>query len=371
MTRRGRTPLQTGLAAALLLGSPLSGQVPRWEVEAGGTRLRYDSLAALTAPSLSGLAEWEGEAVLGRASAGIAGFGDSGWSMQGRGDVAGWFAPAGNGSPLRLEIGGTVAGTRHSEDFTSSLLRSDARLHLLRLRAGAWAGVSGARARNSLDADAVTAVIPTAGVWLRTGPARVTLSYLHTILDGDAWPEADLSVAVTRGPLDVTAYAGWRRAPFEDQEEDPWFGASAAWWVRPEVAVVASGGRYGPDLLQGIPGGDFVSVGVRFTPRRSRPVPPEAPLPLIFTRERADAGMIAFRVAGAREVSIAGDWNDWTPIPLRSDRQGRWILPAGIPPGVYRFNLLVDGTEWVVPEDVPSLDDGFGGTVGLLVISPE
>jgi hypothetical protein len=114
-----------------------------------------------------------------------------------------------------------------------------------------------------------------------------------------------------------------------------------------------------------------VTVGVRYTPRRSRPVPPEVPFPLVYSRDRADAGGIGFDVPEAREVSIAGDWNDWTPVPLARDGAGRWVLPAGVPPGVYRFNLLVDGDRWTVPDGVPQIDDGFGGTVGLLVISPE
>jgi hypothetical protein len=28
----------------------------------------------------------------------------------------------------------------------------------------------------------------------------------------------------------------------------------------------------------------------------------------------------------------------------------------------------VDGERWVVPDSVPSVDDGFGGRVGLLIV---
>ncbi len=31
--------------------------------------------------------------------------------------------------------------------------------------------------------------------------------------------------------------------------------------------------------------------------------------------------------------------------------------------------LARDGERWVVPEDVPSVDDGFGGRVGLLIVA--
>jgi hypothetical protein len=39
-----------------------------------------------------------------------------------------------------------------------------------------------------------------------------------------------------------------------------------------------------------------------------------------------------------------------------------------LPPGLYHFNLLVDGTEWVVPNGVTTVDDGLGGLVGVLVV---
>lgn len=371
MRLRGRQPLQAGFCAVLItaFGVPLAAQAPRWELEAGAARIQYDSLDALNSPSLSGLLEWEGDAFLGRVAGGVTGLGDSGWSVQGRGEGAFWLAPAGSGSPFRVELGGSLAGTRQSSGFDSHAARGDARLHLVGTRLGAWAGASGALARNSLDEEDVTAAIPTAGVWFRSGPARVTLSYLHTVLDGDAWPEANLSVAVSRGPVDVTAYAGARQVPFDDQEEDPWFGVSAAFWVRSNLAAVAAAGRSGSDIFQGIPGGDFVSLGIRFTPRRSRPVPPAVPLPLIFSGAAAAAGEISFALPGAEQVAIAGDWNDWTPTPLAQGSGGEWVLPAGVPPGVYRFNLVVDGDQWVVPEGVPSVDDGFGGQVGILVIS--
>lgn len=370
MTYPGRRTLRFGPAFALLLiGMPLGAQTPRWEAEAGAARIRYDSLDAVNSPSLAGLMEWEGESFLGRLGAGVTGLGDAGWSLQGRGDGALWLAPLGTSSPIRGEVGGSLAATHQSRGFDSHAARTDLRLHAVGTALGGWVGASGALARNSLDDESVTAVIPNAGAWVRAGPVRVTLSYMHTVLDGESWPEGNLSVAVSRGPLDLTGYAGARRSPFEDQDEDPWFGISAAWWVRPDVAVVASGGRYGADLLQGIPGGEFVSVGIRVATRRARPVPPEVPLPLIFSSDAANAGEIRFALPDAREVAVAGDWNDWTPTPLSRGADGRWILPPGVPPGVYRFNLVVDGARWVVPEGVPSIDDGFGGTVGLLVIS--
>jgi hypothetical protein len=42
---------------------------------------------------------------------------------------------------------------------------------------------------------------------------------------------------------------------------------------------------------------------------------------------------------------------------------------VALPPGVYRFNLIVDGERWIVPEGVTAVDDGYGGKTCLLVVS--
>ena len=36
--------------------------------------------------------------------------------------------------------------------------------------------------------------------------------------------------------------------------------------------------------------------------------------------------------------------------------------------GLYHFNLLVDGAEWVVPKGVATVSDGLGGMVGVLLV---
>jgi hypothetical protein len=146
-------------------------------------------------------------------------------------------------------------------------------------------------------------------------------------------------------------------------------GASVAVWVHDQLAVLLSGGQYAPDIFQGIPGGEFISLGVRFAPRRVRPLAPAEPLPLVLTAEVVRDGRLGFSLQSAQTVSIAGDWNGWQPVPMTRGADGRWLVPGEIPAGVHRFNLLVDGERWVVPDEVPAVEDGFGGEVGLLVIS--
>ena len=371
--RPSRVVLAWPLVAAGLFAfaAPALAQAPRLEVDLNAMRIEYDTLAPLNAPSLSALTEWLGASTFARISGGVTGFEGAGWSLQGRGNLAGWLAPRGLLSPLRLELAGTAGGSRHSSGFDSFVTQADVRLHLRARSVGAWAGGSFALARNSFDSAAVDGVVPAVGAWAQTGGLRGTLSLLATRVDGETHPEASVALAYTRGLADVTLWAGVRRSPFEDAGlDEEWAGASASVWVTDHTALVVTGGRYSADVLQGLPGGSFVSIGLKLTPRRARPIPVSAPAPIVYTREDARAGAIGFSLTDADSVEIAGDWNGWVPEPLSRDGTGRWVVPVGLEPGVYRFNLRVDGA-WVVPDEVPSIDDGFGGRVGLLIVSEE
>jgi hypothetical protein len=360
------------LAASTVGPAATSAQAPRWEVDVSGSRIEYDTAAALNAPSLSTLAEWQRPSLFGRVSASVTGFEGAGWSTQGRGDLAGWLSPLGALSPVRFELAGALGGSRHSSGFDSYLAKGDARLHLRGRSVGVWAGASLSSSRNSFDNAPMTGVVPAAGLWGQSGPVRATLSYMHTRVLDETYPEANAALALSRGPVDLTVYGGHRWSPFDGTGlDESWGGAAAAFWVHPRTALIVSGGKYSSDLFQGLPGGQFVSVGIRLTPRRSRPVPISAPAPIVYTAEAARTGSIGFRVEGATRVEIAGDWNGWQPAPLSRDGSGRWMVPADLDPGVYRFNLRVDGARWIVPEGVAQIDDGFGDRVGLLIISDD
>ena len=45
-----------------------------------------------------------------------------------------------------------------------------------------------------------------------------------------------------------------------------------------------------------------------------------------------------------------------------------WTVELSLPPGLYKFSLVVDREEWTIPAGVPSVPDEFGGTVGLLAV---
>ncbi|HUF82390.1 MAG TPA: glycogen-binding domain-containing protein, partial [Burkholderiales bacterium] len=68
------------------------------------------------------------------------------------------------------------------------------------------------------------------------------------------------------------------------------------------------------------------------------------------------------------QVAVVGDWTGWQPVPLQRAADGRWVMRVTLSPGVYRFNVIADGTRWTVPADVAAVEDGFGSKTALLVV---
>jgi len=83
---------------------------------------------------------------------------------------------------------------------------------------------------------------------------------------------------------------------------------------------------------------------------------------------RGDSLIVRFRMPDARTVAIAGNWNAWQPAPLRALGGDIWEGSLGLGRGVYHFNLLVDGSDWVVPNGVATVPDGLGGMVAVLIV---
>ena len=53
-----------------------------------------------------------------------------------------------------------------------------------------------------------------------------------------------------------------------------------------------------------------------------------------------------FPAPGAREVSLAGDFNNWDPKtnPMKKDKKGVWKATLSLKPGRYEYRFLKDGS---------------------------
>lgn len=96
------------------------------------------------------------------------------------------------------------------------------------------------------------------------------------------------------------------------------------------------------------------------------------PAPLVPVA-RSQAGTVVVRLpateAPAGAVSIAGDFNNWQPAPMRREG-GEWIVRLPLAPGVYHYTFRSAEGDWFVPPSTAGRrDDGLGGYVAVLVVS--
>lgn len=138
------------------------------------------------------------------------------------------------------------------------------------------------------------------------------------------------------------------------------------------AALQLAGSRYPANPLTGAVGGSAVSVGVVLRAGR----PPAAR----FEADRATrvrgvpapargARRLVMRAPRAARVEIAGDWNDWRPVPALRAPDGTWYADVRLRPGRYRYAFRIDGDRWAVPEGVAAVDDGFGGRSAWLTVN--
>lgn len=99
-------------------------------------------------------------------------------------------------------------------------------------------------------------------------------------------------------------------------------------------------------------------------------MPPRVPAgeaSLVTVTDDAGSTLIRVHAQGAHRVELMGDFTEWEPKPLER-RRDRWELRAQVKSGSHHVLVRVDGGKWVVPANLPRLDDELGGTVGLIVI---
>lgn len=74
----------------------------------------------------------------------------------------------------------------------------------------------------------------------------------------------------------------------------------------------------------------------------------------------------------ATSVHVTGDFLSWSPqgIPLLDPRgTGVWTADVPLPPGVYQYTFVIDGTEWRSdPGAVSQVDDGFGQVNSVVIV---
>lgn len=78
------------------------------------------------------------------------------------------------------------------------------------------------------------------------------------------------------------------------------------------------------------------------------------------------------RAPEASSVSVAGDFNDWTPTLLEDvDGDGVWSGRVRLEPGVHEYMFVLDGSTWITdPNAERYAEDGFGNRNAVLAVAP-
>lgn len=351
--------LLLGTLGATLPCVPLFAQVDA-SAFLGAVHARYADSLDGTAGSLSGRLRFTSPSTWAGLDLGFTQFTTGEWAGQAQGGVVGLrHVSAG----LALGVRGQVDGNYLQGGIWSGVASAGP---VLAANTGGWS-ISLAPSVGLVHHTADSSTSYGAG-WLQVrrhaGVVSLDAGAVGTVTSGARFVDATAGVGVRVPHLFAGALLGVRTG---DLSGDPWAQAHVEWSPRPPFSIEAAAGTYPRDLT-GFTSGFFATVGIRIS--RSRPTTDwTAPAPSVRLHRVDDAGVrVTISQPGAESVAIAGEWNQWTPEPLQPASGGRWTGLVPVAPGVYRFSLVIDGEDWRVPEGIPAVSDGFGGTVGLLVV---
>lgn len=348
---------------ALLFPAAVAAQV-RASVAAGVGTVRSSGGSSFSSASLSPLLQVESPGLFFSAGGTLASLPRGAWSGQGRLDL--WAATPSILSRWRMAVEGTGSGTTRTDDRWSAAAHG---VFEVVWSAPSWGiGLGGGPSAGWIaDQPSVTALHTRARLWWQGRAMGAAILAEPTRFLGAWFTDLSGGVTVSRGPVTASAWVLGRVS--ERYASRTAAGASVQVALLSTLAIEAGGGSYLPEPYEGLPGTRYLTAGLRwFTPRRAAlPVRSGALAPLRPER-CGDSVVVRFRMPGARALAIAGDWNDWEPVPLRSAGRDLWEGVLAVPRGIHRFTLLVNGIEWVVPGGVAVRELDTGGMVGLMVV---
>jgi alpha-amylase/alpha-mannosidase (GH57 family) len=95
-------------------------------------------------------------------------------------------------------------------------------------------------------------------------------------------------------------------------------------------------------------------------------------IPSFKNLEHTKGGVIfRFYAPEAKSVNLAGTFNNWAPnaLPMRRRDKGIWEAVIKLPPGIYQYKFVIDGTKWREdPKNPAKVDDGYGGFNSIFIL---
>jgi 1,4-alpha-glucan branching enzyme len=71
----------------------------------------------------------------------------------------------------------------------------------------------------------------------------------------------------------------------------------------------------------------------------------------------------------AQFVELAGDFNDWNPMPMERSADGWWFAHVKLTHGDYRYRFLVDGKPMLDPNALGVIRDEQGEQASLVAVN--
>lgn len=360
----GRTAWLVVLAAC---GVAPGAGAQRVTVGLTGSGLDFDSASATlkTGGALVGLDFRGARSAAFLTGAASAFEGGTSWSLGASGSTL--TAPLDAGGAVLGEFAGSAQGSLLALEETAwfGVVSASANLHVRGRSVGAWGGALGQAGGNTAIDVSTTAAGPAGGVWFQLKQVVATASGSVLQIRGEWVPEAVARVRGSGGPLDVQANVGHRPARL-GLNAVTWANLEVVAWLTPSVGLATSVGSFPPELIQRLPGGRYVSLRLQWTNRRRQvhEPTPQSPAPLLHE----EGGVLLLELAGAERVELMGDWTNWQPVPLVRRDRGRWAVEPMPGRGTWRYAIRVDGGRWDAPPGAVRVDDGFGGTVAVVVV---
>lgn len=277
---------------------------------------------------------------------------------------------------MALEARGSGGASWYTFADPSLELFGGARLAKWWRRSGVWAGADrgGLIGRSS---EAIGVGRGDVGAWWRRSGLTARLNAMGTAMDtidfGDV--TGDLSWRLPRAELAVT---GGFRISRDLGPTTSFAAATGRVRIARGVELSAAYGKALPGLLRFSPGSRYASIGVRIGSTAILPsryvldttARSNASMSLASIFRFRDTVVVLIRARSADRVELSGDFTDWEPRTLVRDAEGQWRGSFVLPPGLYRFNVRVNGGDWAVPEGAGRVRDDFGGDVAVFVVRP-
>lgn len=372
----------TAIAGATMLASaPVSAQsaLAQFSV-AGGAATDARGIRSNTVTAAPGIVLWPLAPVNISLSASGSRFASSDWQA---GADAGLSARSGEWARTTVTLNAASGYTRTSYRTTFSVGEA---MPALEMRFGPLTAFGGARIASGRTVVRGAPAIPSPQVpvvltsvtrtsrgpvfgaqWqARSGVAPLLLAYREERgrVAGTLVVDRTASASFGFGRVLLGGSAGRRTSVAETMT---FSSGSASLSLTPVLSLQGSAGRYPSSFLTGASSGRYVSVGLVL--RSGGPRPMRLPRPTGVPGVRGNATRLSIRAPEATRVELAGDWNNWRPVPARRAANGVWYADITLAPGEYRYAFRVDGGAWRVPEGAVTSDDGFGGKAAYVTVT--